>query len=60
MTVSLSALRASRNLLPGSFLVLISLKGFVDPRAVVRMEGLGKLKKNTSSGLEPATFQLVV
>jgi hypothetical protein len=24
----------------------------------VRLEGFGKLKKSTSSGLEPATFQL--
>jgi hypothetical protein len=27
--------------------------------AVVRLEGLGKLKKFTSSGLEPATFRHV-
>jgi hypothetical protein len=26
----------------------------------VRLEGLGQLKKSTSSGLEPATFRLVV
>jgi hypothetical protein len=26
----------------------------------VQLEGFGKLKKSTSSGLEPATFQLVV
>jgi hypothetical protein len=25
----------------------------------VRLEGFGKLKKSTSSGLEPATFELV-
>jgi hypothetical protein len=25
----------------------------------VRLEGLGKLKKSTSSGLDPATFRLV-
>jgi hypothetical protein len=30
-----------------------------DPRAIVRLEGLGKLKKFTSSGLEPATIRLV-
>jgi hypothetical protein len=27
--------------------------------AIVRLEGLGELKKSTSSGLEPATFRLV-
>jgi hypothetical protein len=27
--------------------------------AIVLLEGLGKLKKSTSSGLEPATFRLV-
>jgi hypothetical protein len=26
------------------------------PRAIVRLEGLGKLKKSTSSGLDPAPF----
>jgi hypothetical protein len=52
MAVRLSALRVGRALLP------ISVR---DPRAIVRLEGLGQLKKNpmTSSGLEPATFRLV-
>jgi hypothetical protein len=52
MAVNLSALRASRSLPPGRFLVLISVRGLVDLRAIVRLEGLGKLKKkSTSSGL---------
>jgi hypothetical protein len=59
MTARLSALLADRFLLPGRFLVLIFVKGRVDPRATLQLEGLGKLKKSTSSRLEPATFQLV-
>jgi hypothetical protein len=60
MAVRLSALLAGRPLPPGRILVLISVGGWVDPRAIVRMEGLGKLKNPmTSSGIEPATFRLV-
>jgi hypothetical protein len=35
---------------PGRFLVLIFVRGWVDPGAIVWLEGLGKLKKCTSSG----------
>jgi hypothetical protein len=60
MAVKLSALRAGRPLPPGKFLVLISVRGWVDPGAIVRLEGLGQMKNPmTSSGFEPATFRLV-
>jgi hypothetical protein len=57
MAVSLSALRAGRSAFtppPLRFLVLISAKGLVDPRAV------GQLKYPiTSLGIESTTFRLV-
>jgi hypothetical protein len=60
MTVRFSALRAGRPLSPGRFLVLISVIGCVDPRAIVRMEALGQFKyAMTSTGMKPATFPLV-
>jgi hypothetical protein len=53
MAVRFSTLRAGRPLPPERFLVLISLRGGVDTRAIVRLEGLGQL------GIEPAAFRLV-
>jgi hypothetical protein len=44
MTVRLSALRAGRPLPPRRFLVLISVRGCVDPRATVLLEGLDRMK----------------
>jgi hypothetical protein len=46
MALRLSTLCADRPLPPGRFLVLISPRGLVDARAIMRLEGLGKLKKN--------------
>jgi hypothetical protein len=58
MVVRLSASRASRPLPPGRFLVLIFVKGLVDPRAIVRLKGLGQLKNPVTSGIVPATILL--
>jgi hypothetical protein len=41
----LSALRAGHPLSPGRFLVLISVRGWVDPRALMQLERLVKLEK---------------
>jgi hypothetical protein len=45
---------------PESFLVIIYIKGGVNPRTIMRLERIGKLKKKlvASSELEPATFRL--
>jgi hypothetical protein len=60
MAVRLSVLRAGRPLPQGDTLILISVRGWVDPRAIVKLEELGKLKNRvTSSGFEPVTFRLV-
>jgi hypothetical protein len=60
MAVRLSALGVGRALHAGNILVLISVRGLVDPRAIVRLEGLRQMKNPvTSSGIAPVTFQLV-
>jgi hypothetical protein len=44
--------RLTHPLIPRRFLVLISVRGWVDPRAVVRLEGLGQQKN-------PMTFLMM-
>jgi hypothetical protein len=45
---------------PGRFLVLIPLRSWMDPRTVVRLEGLSELNSLAASSLrEPDTFRIV-
>jgi hypothetical protein len=60
MAARLSTLRAGRFLPPGRFLVLISVRGWVDPRATVRLEGLGKLNISTSSGIQTGDLIIII
>jgi hypothetical protein len=43
----------------GRFLVLISISGWVDPRAIVWLEGFDQLKNPVKSRIEPVIFQFV-
>jgi hypothetical protein len=60
MAVRLSVLCTSSPLPPERFLVLIPVRGWVVPRAIVWLEGLGQSKNPmTSSKIKPTTFYLV-
>ena len=58
--VRLSALCTGRLYPQEISLALFSVRGWVDPRVIVRLEGLGQLKfPLTSLEIKPANFRLV-